>query len=324
MITTIALVASRVLRSQTGRLVLVGVLCLLGGAAAFSATQGIDFGTGLYWAITTATTVGYGDVTPRNAAGRVVASLVMLTTIPLFASAFAIFAGAVASAHLRRLFGMQRHEPTANDVVVFGSHPSVPAIARDLLRAGRGVIIVTGAADSLFPEAAKVVTADPTTEEGVERGRPQDAGQVLIASADDADVLVTAVLVHRMAPGTPVLAVASSPRIGDALRELGIEAVAGDELLAHTVAKSLEAPHAGELLLRILDSDGFLLRERRVGEEGAGRPLSVLRDVATGVVIGAVCGGRVAMGVVEDPVLGADDALLVLEPAAPHPEREQR
>lgn len=315
--TTFALVASRLLRSQPGRLVALGVLCLLGGAAAFAATQRIDFGTGLYWAITTATTVGYGDVTPKNASGRVVASLVMLTTIPLFASAFATFAGAVAGAHLRRLLGMERHEPGGNEVVILGSHPAVPVVVRDLVGAGRDVVVVSATERTSLPEEAKVVAADPTTEEGVRRARPERAGQVLIAGPDDAAVLVTAVLVHRLAPDTPTLAIASSPRIGEALRELGVEAVAGDELLAHTVAKTLEAPHAGELLLRILDSEGVRLRERPVGHEHEGRPLSAVRAAAPGVVIGAVCGGRVVMGVADDPVLGADDRVLVLEPEHP-------
>jgi voltage-gated potassium channel len=36
---------------------------------------------GLWWAVQTVTTVGYGDVTPANDIGRVIAALVMLTGI---------------------------------------------------------------------------------------------------------------------------------------------------------------------------------------------------------------------------------------------------
>jgi voltage-gated potassium channel len=35
-------------------------------------------GTGLWWAVQTVTTVGYGDYVPRNVSGRIVATLVML------------------------------------------------------------------------------------------------------------------------------------------------------------------------------------------------------------------------------------------------------
>src|SRR3954452_21412280 len=40
---------------------------------------------GTWWAVQTVTTVGYGDVTPRTVAGRIVATLVMLEGIDLVA-----------------------------------------------------------------------------------------------------------------------------------------------------------------------------------------------------------------------------------------------
>ncbi len=316
MLTTITLLTSKLVRSQSGRLVLLGAVCLFAGAGAFAATQHLAFGTSLYWAITTATTVGYGDITPKNPVGRVVASLVMLTTIPLFASAFALFAGAVASAHLRRLLGMERHEATGSEVVVIGGHPAIPPAVAELVAAGRDVVVVTTSDRSAFPDEVRVVAADPTSEEAVRRARPERASQVLVAGADDAAVLVSAVLVHQLAPSTPVIAIASSPNVCRALREINVEAVSGEELLAHTVAKSLEAPHAGELLLRILSSEGFRLKEVDVGDEGAGRPLSEARARVRGVVLGAVHAGRVVMGVVEDPTLEPGDRLLVLDPEA--------
>ena len=40
-----------------------------------------DLGTGLWWALQTVTTVGYGDVTPENTAGRLVGALFLLEAI---------------------------------------------------------------------------------------------------------------------------------------------------------------------------------------------------------------------------------------------------
>jgi voltage-gated potassium channel Kch len=37
-----------------------------------------NIGRGLWWAIQTVTTVGYGDVTPKNLSGRIIATVVML------------------------------------------------------------------------------------------------------------------------------------------------------------------------------------------------------------------------------------------------------
>ena len=183
----------------------------------------------------------------------------------------------------------------------------------NLVKANRAVVAVTTADRSAFPDEVHVLKADPTTEGGVRRGHPEKAAQVLVAGEDDSSVLVTAVLVHQIAPQTPTLAIASSPNVCRALRELGIDAVSGEELLAHTIAKSLEAPHAGELLLALVGSEGLRLQEVAVGD-GAGKPFSALRAELRDVVIGAVHGGRVVIGVVDDPVLDAQDRLLVLTP----------
>jgi voltage-gated potassium channel len=53
---------------------------------------------GIWWAIQTVTTVGYGDVTPKSLAGRVVAGFVMLEGIALLA----IVTAGVTSAFVRR------------------------------------------------------------------------------------------------------------------------------------------------------------------------------------------------------------------------------
>jgi voltage-gated potassium channel len=62
---------------------LLAFLTALAGAAAFhQAEKGESFWDGLYWAITTMTTVGYGDLAPETTAGKIVAALVMLVGWP--------------------------------------------------------------------------------------------------------------------------------------------------------------------------------------------------------------------------------------------------
>jgi len=136
-----------------------------------------------------------------------------------------------------------------------------------------------------------------------------------VTGADDAAVLVTALLVRERAPRVPTLAIAHSPSVSAALQELGIATpVATDELLAHTLAKSLEAPHAAQLLLRLVDSQGMQLKELPVEGSSVGRRLSAVRGERVGLVLGAVHEGRVLFGVGEDPELAAGDRLLVMEP----------
>ena len=53
----------------------------LGGGAAFAAVENTSTWNGVYWAITTMTTVGYGDIKPETAGGKVIAVAVMLVGI---------------------------------------------------------------------------------------------------------------------------------------------------------------------------------------------------------------------------------------------------
>ena len=64
------------------------LLTVLGGGAAYAAVEtGQDLNTwdGVWWAIVTVTTVGYGDTSPLTDAGRVIAIVVMLVGIGFIA-----------------------------------------------------------------------------------------------------------------------------------------------------------------------------------------------------------------------------------------------
>jgi voltage-gated potassium channel len=81
---------ARTLFSPSG-LRYVVVLVLLFVVVAGSAVALVDsedvgsIWDGMWWALATVTTVGYGDVVPKSAAGRIVAAVVMLVGIGFFA-----------------------------------------------------------------------------------------------------------------------------------------------------------------------------------------------------------------------------------------------
>jgi voltage-gated potassium channel len=58
---------------------------------------------GMWWAVQTVTTVGYGDVTPKSVAGRIVATFVMLEAVALVA----IVTAAITSTFVARAAHLQ-------------------------------------------------------------------------------------------------------------------------------------------------------------------------------------------------------------------------
>jgi voltage-gated potassium channel len=68
---------------------------------------------GMWWALQTVTTVGYGDVTPKALSGRIVAAFVMLEGIAFLAIVTAsITSTFVARAAEKRLIARERDEET--------------------------------------------------------------------------------------------------------------------------------------------------------------------------------------------------------------------
>lgn len=292
----------------------VAAVVLLGGGL-FALAENLPFSTGLYWALTTATTVGYGDVTPHNPAGRLLASVVMLTTIPMLAAAFALVSGAAAAAGVRRILAMHTQFPVGTYRLVVGMSPTVPAILDELARSGIPVVLAADVDPAGVREGVHVVRGDPTEEATITRARPADAEQALITGDSDGDVLVSAVLLRKQAPSLTMTALVSSPHVREALQDLGVQqTVSASEVLSRTLAASLETPHAGEMISQLVGNRD-LLAEIEPETAAVGKPLSAIRSERAGLVLGLVRGGRFTLGIGEDPVVAPGDRLLVAEAA---------
>lgn len=302
-------------RNRVRALIGVAIGIVLVGAGAFALTEHIGYGTGLYWAITTATTVGYGDVTAKDTAGRIVASAVMLTAIPTVGAVLALGAGAATFSRIRRMLGMDNHLPTKPYTLVFGSHPVTPRVLDELVQSGDPTVLVARDKPPGLDDGIHFLAGDPTDEAIIRRCDLSRANRALIACAHDSDTLVVAVAIHNLAPKLEVFALTQSPTVARALHELGVqETLASDELVGHTVAKSLETPQAGHLLLSMVDSTRYRLRETPVEPDLVSQPLSRARATADRLVLGIARAQRVDLGVGDDPVLQAEDHLVILEP----------
>jgi voltage-gated potassium channel len=312
------LIAARVVgtlnRNRIHALLGIALAIILIGAGAFALTQHVSYGLGLYWAITTATTVGYGDVTPHNSAGRIIAAAVMLTTIPTVGAVFALVTGAAALTRIRRMLGMDNHLPRSPYTIVFGSHPVVPRVLDELVKTGDPTVLVAPDKPPGLDEEIHFLAGDPTDEAILRRSDLSRANRALIACVHDSDTLVIAVAIHSLAPDLEVFALTQSPAVARALHELGVsETLASDELVGHTVAKSLETPQAGGLLLSLVDSTRYRLKETPVDAALVSMPLSRVRATGGKLVLDITRDQHVDLGVGDDPVLQAEDHIVVLE-----------
>jgi voltage-gated potassium channel len=90
----------------------LALLTVIAGGGGFAAEEGISFGNGVYWAITTMTTVGYGDISPKSTEGKVLAVVVMMVGI----GTATLLIGAVAQRFLAH--SVEHVESTEDDVLI--------------------------------------------------------------------------------------------------------------------------------------------------------------------------------------------------------------
>jgi voltage-gated potassium channel len=101
----------------------------------------------MYWAITTLTTVGYGDITPQTPLGKFVAGVTMVVGLALFALPIGIIANGFVNGLNRRRFAVTwsilKHQPLFEGFDVEALSDILECVTADVVRE-HGQLIVAG------------------------------------------------------------------------------------------------------------------------------------------------------------------------------------
>jgi voltage-gated potassium channel len=121
-----ALIATRTQRAVANRRAfpyLVLVTLLLGSIAGLLVTlvnrdAFPTYGDGLWWAIVTLGTVGYGDLVPSNSAGRMVGSVVIIVGVSFIAFLTAVVTSFMVSTDQQKAAEAEKHRREASDAEI--------------------------------------------------------------------------------------------------------------------------------------------------------------------------------------------------------------
>ncbi len=159
-----------------------------------------SFGNAIWWAVVTITTVGYGDVAPVTAGGKLVAILMMFAGMFLLA----LFAGVISQTLVNQLLDLReervRMSGLVDHVIICGWNRNGPLLLEELAlrypdRMPRIVVFANQDPPPGFDNRFTFVKGDPTKEGEYDKVRLDVAKTVLIvADRDDTDADARSVL----------------------------------------------------------------------------------------------------------------------------------
>lgn len=194
------------------------LFAILGCAVVFHLAEGrhrdpaLDFGDALWFSVVSITTVGYGDIFPETAVGRLG---VVVFTVLLGLGAFTVFLGVLVET-----FGaiMQKGRRgmlsvRARDHVIVVHYPSdrrlrqiLAELDSDDLGADRDVVLITEQLDELPPEFDRIqfVRGSPLTADTWRRANAEEAGMAIVLATSYTDPNSDAVVASAVTVGKTV------------------------------------------------------------------------------------------------------------------------
>jgi voltage-gated potassium channel len=173
---------------------LLGVVVF--GTLGYHFTEGWSLFDSLYMTVTTITTIGYREVHPLSAAGRVFTMILVLTGVTMFFYAGSEIFGAIVGGELRRLLGRQRMEHALEKIsahiVVCGYGRMGRLVCREFSEAGIPSVVIERRAELLedfdVPHAIPI-HGEAASDEILERAGVKRARGLVAVVASDADNL---------------------------------------------------------------------------------------------------------------------------------------
>jgi len=223
-----------------------------------------------YFFLVTVTTVGYGDVVPTSAAGRVVAGVIAIGGIGAAAAAVGNLFTSIGNFVKRREKGFAELD-MKDHIVIFGNRGGETAtlirqLIADQQSSGLEIVLCSQSTErNPFPDFIDFVRGDPTSSDVLTRACVKDAAKIIIHSATDYESICIALAVKEINHRAAIVVRANDPG-----KEVDIERVDRNRIVCikamdvPMIVREIHNPGITQVLEDLLSPEGQDLRSLRV------------------------------------------------------------
>ena len=278
------------------RIVMMAVLlAILLGTVVFHLLEGWSILDSLYVTVQTVTTVGFGDLTPRTAIGRLFATFFMMLGVGVVLYALTSTVQSIVHSELFARYGHSRKMNKLRDHFIICGAGRVGSHLIRSLRAVDGVFVVIESdqrkVEALMNLGIPTLVRDATLEESLIEAGVQHARGIATCLPDDADNVYVVLTARDLNPRIHIVARAAEEQAESKLIRAGANRVVAPTIIGgHRMAMALTKPAVGDFLDSVTANDlelGFEQLEVDPVSSLVGRKLSetVIRSELNIVIV---------------------------------------
>ncbi|WP_348611170.1 NAD-binding protein [Halobaculum rarum] len=218
----------------------------------------------VYFSVVTASTVGYGDVTPATPLAKWFAMSALVLNVAAFAIALGVLITPAIEARLTNALGRMTDtdiDLLTDHVIVLGYGELTEPLIDELTAANVEFLVITpdeAAARTLHEEDdVRVLTADPSGEEPLERAKIRDARAIVAATNNDAEDALAILTARQLSPDATIVAAATERENVNKLKRAGADTVISPATIGgHLLVESALGGEDSEAVARrLLDEE---------------------------------------------------------------------
>lgn len=232
------------------------LLLLLAGEGDL-VTNPIDF---LYYYMITATTVGYGDLSPKSGAGRMIVALFILPGgIAIFTAVLGKMLTGIAAIWRNRMRGLGDYSERSGHIVVLGWQEGQTYQTLRLLNAERqrheplSVLVAKDLSENPASDCADYVRTERLADaEALARAGAAGARAIIVRGTNDDETLAAVLIAEDHAPHVHIVAYFADDRTAQMVKQRRPRVEAVGSLAEELLSRSARDPGSSEVATRLL------------------------------------------------------------------------